>query len=328
MIFALHTPSRLDLYTDDRVGTFNSLKFLPSPLCLWKGCTQERTALFCRVHAREARRATRSGTLPSRSEMIDLRPSQVTDLTAPLQAALPAVVPPLRLRLPRPVKLRACLWPDCGRKLSRYQSLCPRDKHRHRCLIERGDLPDRPLSPDSASALPALWQAHLKRPDERQWPRAARVVARPGASDGSCIALGCDAAKVYGRGLCESCYRQARYQRRLCYFAKKGQMNVLDPQPDPISSSGDVWLDLLPRLPARLRPHAEARRLQGIDRYGVPLQAGNGRDPRIDAFQEMLDGMAYAEQAVQEGYPWAAVRDRMIGLADEVAALIGLEDGR
>ena len=59
----------------------------------------------------------------------------------------------------------------------------------------------------------------------------------------------------------------------------------------------------------------------------MPLQAGNGRDPRIDAFQELLDGMAYAEQAVQEGYPWEAVRDRMIALADEVAALIGLEDG-
>jgi hypothetical protein len=37
--------------------------------------------------------------------------------------------------------------------------------------------------------------------------------------------------------------------------------------------------------------------------------------------------MAYAEQAVQEGYPWEEVRDRMIALADEVAALIGLEDG-
>ena len=39
------------------------------------------------------------------------------------------------------------------------------------------------------------------------------------------------------------------------------------------------------------------------------------------------DQHAYAEQAVQEGYPWAAVRDRMIGLADEVSALIGLADG-
>jgi hypothetical protein len=59
----------------------------------------------------------------------------------------------------------------------------------------------------------------------------------------------------------------------------------------------------------------------------VPLQAGNGRDPRIDAFQEALDGIAYAEQAVQEGHHWASVRDRMIELADEVAALLSLEDG-
>lgn len=29
MIFDLHTPARLDRYTDDRVGTFRSVKFPP-----------------------------------------------------------------------------------------------------------------------------------------------------------------------------------------------------------------------------------------------------------------------------------------------------------
>jgi len=319
----MYTPSRLERYADDRPDT------LPTPpatlICLWHGCTQERTTLFCRVHTSTARRAIRTGNLLHLSKMIDLLPAQVTALTRALIAPPPALVIPLP---PSPIRNRICLWPGCERKLS-LQSLCPRDKHRYRRLIGRGDLPDRPLSSQAASALPALWKAYLKRPDERQWPPAPRVEARPGAAatDGVCIAVGCDTLKQYGRGLCESCYRQARYQGRLARFPKRGQMNVLAPQPDPLPSSGDVWIDLLPRLPARLRPYAEARRLQGVERYGVPLQTGNGRDPRIDAFQESLDGLAYSEQAVQEGYPWAPVRDRMIELADEVAALLSLEDG-
>jgi len=301
----------------------------PVPMrCLWHECSRWRVgSVFCGTHGAAARRAASAGDLPALSALIDLRPSQVSALTVPLCAPPAVVVPPAIDRPPRPSR-RVCLWPDCERRSLRSgQSLCPRDRHRHRCLIGRGDLPDHPLTAESAAALPALWQAYLRRPDERRWPRAVRVEARPDAApDGTCIAVGCDSIIQYGRGLCDRCYRRARYQGRLAYFPRRVQTNVLDPQPDPRPSSGDIWIDLLPRLPDRLRPHAEARRLQGIERYGVPLQPNNGRDPRIDAFQELLDGMAYAEQAVQEGHHWASARDRLIELADEVGALVGLED--
>ena len=45
----------------------------------------------------------------------------------------------------------------------------------------------------------------------------------------------------------------------------------------------------------------------GIKRYGVSLQAHNGRDAIIDAYQEALDAAAYLRQAQEEGDAWASV---------------------
>ena len=73
-------------------------------------------------------------------------------------------------------------------------------------------------------------------------------------------------------------------------------MNPLDPQPPPIPAAGDVWADLIPGLPGILQPYAAERRAQGIERYGTPLQADNGRDALADAFQEELDRIAYLRQ--------------------------------
>ncbi|MBU6364809.1 MAG: hypothetical protein KJT01_01230 [Gemmatimonadetes bacterium] len=73
-------------------------------------------------------------------------------------------------------------------------------------------------------------------------------------------------------------------------------MNPLDPQPPPTPAAGDVWADLIPNLPDILRPYATERRAQGIERYGTPLQADNGRDALADAFQEELDRIAYLRQ--------------------------------
>lgn len=44
-----------------------------------------------------------------------------------------------------------------------------------------------------------------------------------------------------------------------------------------------------------------ARKQKGIETYGTPLQAHNGRDPRVDAYQEILDCLAYTAQAAAEG---------------------------
>lgn len=38
----------------------------------------------------------------------------------------------------------------------------------------------------------------------------------------------------------------------------------------------------------------------GRERYGTPLQAHNGRDPLVDAYQEALDLVVYLRQAIEE----------------------------
>lgn len=38
----------------------------------------------------------------------------------------------------------------------------------------------------------------------------------------------------------------------------------------------------------------------GVSKYGTPLQAHNGRDALIDAYQEALDLAAYLRQAIYE----------------------------
>lgn len=44
----------------------------------------------------------------------------------------------------------------------------------------------------------------------------------------------------------------------------------------------------------------QARDAVGRERYGVPLQPGNGRDALRDAYEEALDLCAYLKQAMLE----------------------------
>lgn len=44
----------------------------------------------------------------------------------------------------------------------------------------------------------------------------------------------------------------------------------------------------------------EARRQVGIERYGTPLQAHNGRNALLDAYQEAIDLCLYLRQALEE----------------------------
>ena len=73
-------------------------------------------------------------------------------------------------------------------------------------------------------------------------------------------------------------------------------MNELDPQPPPTNESGDLWATLIAREDdPYLRGLFIQRREQGIAKYGRPLGMGNGRDFRVDALQEGLDGLCYSE---------------------------------
>lgn len=42
------------------------------------------------------------------------------------------------------------------------------------------------------------------------------------------------------------------------------------------------------------------RKRIGIERYGTPLQAHNGRDALVDAYQEALDLVVYLRAAIEE----------------------------
>ena len=44
----------------------------------------------------------------------------------------------------------------------------------------------------------------------------------------------------------------------------------------------------------------ERRRAVGIERYGTPLQAFNGRNALIDAYEEVLDLACYLRQRIEE----------------------------
>lgn len=49
-----------------------------------------------------------------------------------------------------------------------------------------------------------------------------------------------------------------------------------------------------------VRADLEEREQVGVERYGTPLQAHNGRDALIDAYQEALDLACYLRQAIEE----------------------------
>lgn len=63
-------------------------------------------------------------------------------------------------------------------------------------------------------------------------------------------------------------------------------------QPPPKGSRGDIWWSVIADM--------TARRLLGITRYGTVLQAHNGRDALVDAYQEALDLCVYLRQAIEE----------------------------
>ena len=64
------------------------------------------------------------------------------------------------------------------------------------------------------------------------------------------------------------------------------------PQPPPIPSTGDIQKLVIDDM--------EKRREFGVRKYGTPLQANNGRDALMDAYQEALDLVVYLRQLIEE----------------------------
>ena len=73
-------------------------------------------------------------------------------------------------------------------------------------------------------------------------------------------------------------------------------------QPPPVASDSPRILDLvLADVPdRRLRADLQARAEVGRERYGVYLQAHNGRDALRDAYEEACDLVMYLRQAIAE----------------------------
>jgi hypothetical protein len=74
---------------------------------------------------------------------------------------------------------------------------------------------------------------------------------------------------------------------------KGARVDPTAPQPPPAASDGAHVADLVIEDIRR-------RKEQGLAKYGMALQAGNGRDALIDAYQEALDLCQYLRQAIEE----------------------------
>ena len=60
----------------------------------------------------------------------------------------------------------------------------------------------------------------------------------------------------------------------------------------------------------------------GLKKYGTPLQPFNGRDPLVDAYQEMLDACVYLRQWMQENKSNSTIIAQMYtGTLKQVCAL-------
>jgi hypothetical protein len=71
----------------------------------------------------------------------------------------------------------------------------------------------------------------------------------------------------------------------------RATLNTPEPAPIP-NDRRPVWDLVIEDM--RARDNA------GRAKYGTPLQAGNGRDPLVDAYQEALDLAVYLRQAIEE----------------------------
>lgn len=118
-------------------------------------------------------------------------------------------------------------------------------------------------------------------------------------------------------------------------------MNLIEEQPAPIANGGRPIWDLVmldvrehfggPTAELVLADMRERDRI-GRERYGTPLQANNGRNALVDAYQEALDLAVYLRQDLAEDpsrpAPFAGFTDRVyhdaIDLVVRLRALLRL----
>lgn len=113
-----------------------------------------------------------------------------------------------------------------------------------------------------------------------------------------------------------------------------GARPAATPEPAPLPNDKPALWDLVIEDVKEMSAHLtlipiiadmRARDVFGRAKYGTPLQAGNGRDAIVDAYQEALDLCVYLKQVLVEKYDgrvWAHYRDALnlvVGLAGLIA---------
>lgn len=94
---------------------------------------------------------------------------------------------------------------------------------------------------------------------------------------------------VCQRPLCDSAGRLTA-----CAVGERPALRAATLEPSPI-----VRQDV-PAIQDLVIADIEARKAVGIRKYGTVLQAHNGRDALMDAYQEALDLAMYLRQAIEE----------------------------
>ncbi len=75
-------------------------------------------------------------------------------------------------------------------------------------------------------------------------------------------------------------------------FKKRGPSGIIE-QVDPTQNNSEPVWDMVIR-------DMLSRKVAGLERYGTFLQAFNGRNPILDAYQESLDQAVYLRQMLEE----------------------------
>jgi hypothetical protein len=92
---------------------------------------------------------------------------------------------------------------------------------------------------------------------------------------------------------------------------------MIEDQPPPTKAAGDIWLDVIKDM--------QERHELGMERYGTPLQAFNGRRALVDHYQELLDGLVYARQEIEERRRFAQRLDEAIAILSDAYFAPGQE---
>lgn len=70
------------------------------------------------------------------------------------------------------------------------------------------------------------------------------------------------------------------------------KFDAAKPEPKPKSGNVDIWPLVIADIEDRVK--------MGQAKYGTVLQANNGRDSLMDAYQEAIDLVLYLRQAIEE----------------------------